>query len=645
MRRARYYFSTLPAIILFAVSAQAADRYVSLSGNDASAGTLAAPFRTVTHAATVALPGDTIHVRGGVYSERVKIYSKGTASARITFKPYSGEKVTFDGTTVPVDKAVVTLNETEYVDFSGFEVRNAPYIGILGWYAKQTRILNNDVHDTVRGGIWVGADTAGYSSDITVSGNSVHNTVLENQYHNMGGGGWAGAVVVSVTERATITNNRIWNNDGEGLITLRSNYHVVRGNTIWDNFSVELYIDNSRFATVDRNLVYNTGNPRYLRDGMRAAGIAVANETNTNMNPSSDNVISNNIVVGTRWGFYYGAWESGGGLRNTRIVNNTFYGTTDAIIEIENDTHANSIVQNNIFLGTGSRTPRYTGAGAGVTYANNLWYGVTAGTAASATDVLADPMLANPGGTTAADYKLRSGSAAVAKALNLSSLVPTDHFGSTRSTPFDIGAHQLGAGAAADTAAPTVPGNLRPTTGNATSITFAWDPSTDNVGVSYYIIVRNGSEIGGGPATAFTDATAVEGRIYAYQVIAVDAAGNRSAPSAALPVAWSSSGAEAEADVDAPSAPGPRVVSVTSSTVNLRWTAATDNVGIAEYRVYRGSTLVGTTTQRHFLDRNLRAKTKYTYSVVAVDKAGNTTTSPAVTATTAALKRARSARH
>jgi chitodextrinase len=638
MRRARYTFSTL-AILVLGATAHAADRYVSISGNDANPGTLAAPLRSVTQAAVVALPGDTIHVRGGVYSERVKIYSKGTAAARITFKPYNSEKVTFDGATVPSDKAVVTLNGTEYVDFSGFEVRNAPYIGILGWEAKQTRILDNDVHDTVRGGIWVGADTTGLSSDITVSGNSVHNTVLENQYHNMGGGGWAGAVVVSVTERATITGNRIWNNDGEGLISLRSNQHVVRGNTIWDNFSVELYIDNSRFATIDRNLVYSTGNPRYLRNGERAAGIAVANETNSNMNPSSDNVFSNNIVVGTRWGFYYGAWESGGGFRSSKVVNNTFYGTTDAIIEIENDAHANSVIQNNIFYGTGSPSPRYTGAGAGVTYANNLWYGGTAGSAASASDVIANPMLANPGGTTAADYKIRVGSAAVARALNLSSLVSTDHFGSTRTTPFDVGAHQLGT--VSDIIPPSTPANLRATAGHATSITFAWDAATDNVGVTGYVIVRNGAEIASVGTTTFTDNTAVEGKIYAYQVIAADAAGNRSPRSAALPVAWSSS----SADVDAPSAPAARATTVTSTTVELRWTPSTDNVAVAEYRVYRGSTLVGNTDKRRFLDRGLRAKTTYTYSIVAVDAAGNTTISDTVTVTTKAAAKGRSARH
>ncbi len=638
MRRSKHFFTAL-AVVLFGATAHAADRYVSTSGNDANAGTLAAPLRTITQAAAVAQPGDTIHVRGGVYTGRVKIYSKGTASARITFRPYNSEKVTLDGAGVPSDKAVVSLNEAEYVDFNGFEVRNAPYIGILGWYAKNIRILNNDVHGTVRGGIWVGADTMGYSSDITVSGNSVHNTVLENQYHNMGGGGWAGAVVVSVTERATITGNRIWNNDGEGLISLRSNHHVIRDNQIWDNFSVELYIDNSRFATVDRNFVYNTGNPRYLRDGRRAAGIAVANETNSNMNPSSDNLFSNNIVVGTRWGFYYGAWESGGGLRNSKVVNNTFYGTTDAIIEIENDAHANSVVQNNIFNAVGSPTPRYTGAGTGVTYANNVWYGGTAGTASSSTDVLADPMLVNPGGWTAADYKIRAGSAAISRALNVTSLVSTDHFAALRATPFDIGAHQLGTGTSSDLIPPSVPLNLRATNGHATSVTIAWDAATDNVGVTGYTIVRNGVQIASTAATTWTDNTVTEGKLYAYQVRAVDAAGNRSAASAVLTLAWNSS------DAEAPSAPTAYFRGATSSTVEIGWSPATDNIGVSEYRVYRGSALVGSTSSRRFTDQGLDPLTTYTYVVVAVDAAGNTTISNEVTAITKAARKKRAARH
>lgn len=628
MRRAKYTFTAI-AIVLFSATAHAADRYVSLSGNDANAGTLAAPFRTMTQAALVAQPGDTIHVRGGVYPERVKIYSKGTAAARITFRPYNSEKVVIDGTTVPADKAVVSINEAEYVDFVGFEVRNAPNIGILGWYSKNIRIMDNDVHHAVRGGIWVGADTVGYSSDITVSGNQVHNTVLENQYHTWAGGGWAGAVVVSVTERANIIGNRIWNNDGEGLITLRSNYHVVRDNEIFDNFSVELYVDNSRYATIDRNLVYNTGNPRYLRDGKRSAGIAVANETNADMNPSSDNVFSNNIVVGTRWGFYYGAWESGGGFKTSKVVNNTFYGTTDAVIEIEHDAHAGSVVQNNIFYG-GGVNPRYTGAGAGVTYANNLWYGVNAGSAASATDVIADPMFVNPGGTTSADYKIRLGSPALAKALNLASLVSTDHFAAPRVGAFDIGAHQLSGGAIADTVAPSVPGNVRAMSGDATSVTITWDAATDDIGVTAYSVLRNGVAVASVGTTTWTDRSVTEGTKYVYQVIAIDAAGNRSAPSVVLSLAWSSS------DVEAPSAPELDVRNATSNTIELGWKPSTDNVGVTEYRIYRDGILVGSTQTRRFTDSGLRASTSYTYVIAAVDAAGNANVSNSATITTSA---------
>src|SRR5438270_13565563 len=40
-------------------------------GNDGSAGSLAAPFRTIQRAATLANGGDTVMIRGGTYPETV----------------------------------------------------------------------------------------------------------------------------------------------------------------------------------------------------------------------------------------------------------------------------------------------------------------------------------------------------------------------------------------------------------------------------------------------------------------------------------------------------------------------------------------------------------------------------------------------
>ncbi|MEU5551480.1 cellulase family glycosylhydrolase [Micromonospora sp. NPDC047793] len=92
------------------------------------------------------------------------------------------------------------------------------------------------------------------------------------------------------------------------------------------------------------------------------------------------------------------------------------------------------------------------------------------------------------------------------------------------------------------------------------------------------------------------------------------------------------------ADTQAPSVPGNlRVTGTSTSSVALAWNAATDNVGVAGYDVYRGSMLatsvVGTTTATV---GGLSPATAYTFSVRARDAAGNVSAaSTTVTATTA----------
>ena len=43
------------------------------------------------------------------------------------------------------------------------------------------------------------------------------------------------------------------------------------------------------------------------------------------------------------------AYGNGGGLKNTTVANNTFYKSSTAVLWIESDAHANSVVENNIF--------------------------------------------------------------------------------------------------------------------------------------------------------------------------------------------------------------------------------------------------------------------------------------------------------
>ena len=91
-------------------------------------------------------------------------------------------------------------------------------------------------------------------------------------------------------------------------------------------------------------------------------------------------------------------------------------------------------------------------------------------------------------------------------------------------------------------------------------------------------------------------------------------------------------------DITPPTAPTNLAATATTTTsVSLSWTAATDNVGVTGYDVYRGATLAGTSTGTTFTDTGLTPSTAYTYTVKAFDAAGNlSSASSAVTATTQA---------
>ncbi|OAB33034.1 chemotaxis protein [Paenibacillus glacialis] len=91
-------------------------------------------------------------------------------------------------------------------------------------------------------------------------------------------------------------------------------------------------------------------------------------------------------------------------------------------------------------------------------------------------------------------------------------------------------------------------------------------------------------------------------------------------------------------DTQAPTAPSNLTTAVVSNNqINLNWTASTDNVGVAGYQVFRGGTQVGTPTGTTFNDTGLTASTAYSYTVKAVDAAGNlSANSNSATATTSA---------
>jgi hypothetical protein len=76
---------------------------------------------------------------------------------------------------------------------------------------------------------------------------------------------------------------------------------------------------------------------------------------------------------------------------------------------------------------------------------------------------------------------------------------------------------------------------------------------------------------------------------------------------------------------------------ISSSQINLSWSASTDAVGVTGYRIYRDGTPIAVSTVNSFSDTALSANTRYSYTVSATDAAGNPSVqSAAVAATTQA---------
>lgn len=180
--------------------------------------------------------------------------------------------------------------------------------------------------------------------------------------------------------------------------------------------------------------------------------------------------------------------------------------------------------------------------------------------------------------------------------------------------------------ASPDTTAPTAPTNVTATANSSTQITVNWGASTDNVGVVRYLVSRNGNVVATVSATAtrtYQDTNLLPSTTYTYSVKAEDAAGNAGPGSANVSATTQPT---STVDTTPPSAPtNVTAQAISFAQVNLSWSASSDNVGVAGYRIYRNgsSTPIATTTSTTYADGTVSATTGYTYNVKAFDAAGN----------------------
>jgi archaellum component FlaG (FlaF/FlaG flagellin family) len=455
----RTTLALLITTLFAAASAFAGTWYVATpanGGNNSNAGTLAAPFATITKGVSMlSAPGDILYVRAGTYNEYVTIWNKtGSDSSPIRIMPYNNEDVVIDGTGTTASNAVVAIGESSHIRFDDFEVKNGPDTGIRVYNAQYIRVRYNYVHDNQSFGIAVSsasASTRGTTHHIIVDGNTVKRNVRSNASRSSSAG-WTQGIGSYRADDVEFINNYVSENFGEGIDCVLTDGCKIAYNTVYDNFGTNIYLDNATDALVDRNFcmagrVSNAGD--YTRSGYGASGIAMANESYTvngtaEQNPLNNITITNNITVNGKFGFVYGNYEYGGGLHNTLIANNTFYGGEDLVFYIQNgstDIHDTTTIRNNIFYAKTGRNYAYA-TSANITYGYNNWYNGTANTHKSGPgDVLANPLLVNAGTDTKTDYKLTSTSPCINAGTAITA-VTTDYWGTARGTVYDIGAHE-----------------------------------------------------------------------------------------------------------------------------------------------------------------------------------------------------------
>ncbi|MFD0201172.1 MULTISPECIES: PQQ-dependent sugar dehydrogenase [Saccharothrix] len=176
--------------------------------------------------------------------------------------------------------------------------------------------------------------------------------------------------------------------------------------------------------------------------------------------------------------------------------------------------------------------------------------------------------------------------------------------------------------AATDIVPPTPPRNLRVTGKTEHSVSLAWDPSVDNVGVVGYDVYQHGQlmvSVSGTTLEATVIGLEADTR-YDWTVFARDAAPNVSRASNNVVVRTDS----VVLDNESPTAPvNVRVTGRSSTSVSLAWDAATDNVGVTGYVVHRDGAQAGTADGPATTVNGLAAGTGYRFSVRAQDAAGN----------------------
>jgi len=172
----------------------------------------------------------------------------------------------------------------------------------------------------------------------------------------------------------------------------------------------------------------------------------------------------------------------------------------------------------------------------------------------------------------------------------------------------------------ADATPPSAITDLTASGTTATATNLSWSAATDNVAVTGYNVYNGAALITTVTTTSYNVTGLTALTAYTFTVKAKDAAGNLAAVSnevaiTTLPTA---------VDNTPPSSPSSLTATATNDvSTQLSWTAATDNVAVTAYVIYKDATLLATVSGTSFAVTGLSSNTTYAFTVKAKDAAEN----------------------
>src|SRR5882762_3914108 len=277
--------------------------YVSPNGSDRNAGSVKRPWATIDYSAMWLLPGDTVHVRPGVYRGRIATAASGVADARITYISEQKWEAHIVGDVV--DRSAWD-NRGNYVDIIGFDVSG---IGRTGLYndGSHVRFIANHVHD-IAGPTSALCDNGGagifhgnYSgSDNDTIGNRVHDIGWTNASQCATSGSQVHGIY-HANLGGHILNNLVYHNRAYGIhLWHAASEVVISGNTVFHNGSY---------------------------------GLVVGAGDKPQGNRADDCLVSNNILA---YNVRYGFVESGNTGTHNRYIKNLTYENKLGSFQLQN---------------------------------------------------------------------------------------------------------------------------------------------------------------------------------------------------------------------------------------------------------------------------------------------------------------------